>query len=125
MRAFDKDKERFSDFVLSRIEKISLKDCDAENIPEDIQWSSFIQLELQPDPELSKRQKERLQIEYDMKNGLLSLEVREAMLFYYLRFYGFDPRRKEKENGTIRNESSFLLNIVNIQEIDECIGRRS
>lgn len=123
MRAFDRDKERYSDFVLSRIEKISLKECQANKIPDDKSWSSFIQLGLQPDSNLNERQKERLQIEYDMEDGRLSIEVRQAMLFYYLRYYGFDPL--EKEGEYMRNKSSFYLKITNLKEVESCLERRS
>lgn len=123
MRAFDWDKSRYSDFVLSRIEKISLKDCDSSEVPEDTSWSSFIQLCLQPDPDLSERRKERLQIEYDMENGELLVEVRQAMLFYYLRFYGFNPH--EKDGKHMRNKSSFHLQVVNIDDVERCLERRT
>jgi predicted DNA-binding transcriptional regulator YafY len=123
MRAFDADKERFSDFVLSRIEKIHLRDNFSRNIPEDMEWNSFVELQLQPDESLGENQRERLQVEYDMKDGRLSIIVRQAMLFYYLRFYGFNPH--DMENGAIRNKSSFWLNIANIEEVEKCIGRRN
>lgn len=123
MRAFDGDHERYSDFVLSRIEKLTPSDCEMSEIPEDTGWSSFINLCLQPDPDLSERKRERLQIEYDMEGGRLSIEVRQAMLFYFLRFYGFNPH--EKEGEYMRNKSSFHLNIANLEEVESCLGRRS
>jgi predicted DNA-binding transcriptional regulator YafY len=123
MRAFDGDKDRYSDFVLSRIEKINLKECEVTNLPEDTNWSSHVPLCLQPDPTLSDRQKERLQIEYDMEDGMLSLCVRKAMLFYYLRFYGFNPH--EMDGVYMRNKSSFHLSIENLEEIESCLERRS
>jgi predicted DNA-binding transcriptional regulator YafY len=123
MRAFDADKERYSDFVLSRIEKIKLGARSKADFPKDEKWSSFVDLKLQPDPSLSERQKRQLEIEYDMNDGHALIKVRQAMLFYYLRFYGFDPR--PTEDGKIRNKSSFALNIQNIEEVEECIGRRN
>jgi len=122
MRAFDCDKSRHSDFVLSRIENITTtKDTD-RRVPEDKEWSKIVDLRLQPDPALRDRQRERLEIEYGMSGGELLLKVRQAMLFYYLRFYGFNPH--ETEEGMIRNKSSFSLSIRNLEEVDECIGRR-
>lgn len=123
MRAFDADKERFSDFVLSQIEKIKIKDTTPPDVPEDKIWQSFLYLTLEPDPTLKKRQKEILHIEYDMKGGRLSINVRQAMLFYYLRSYGFNPH--EKENGMTRNKSSFSLRVVNLEEVERCLERRS
>lgn len=123
MRAFDGDKNRYSDFVLSRIEKITTKKDNDQELPEDKEWSKIVNLRLQPDPTLGDRQRERLEIEYDMSNGELLLKVRQAMLFYYLRFYGFNPH--DVETDMIRNKSSFSLSIKNLEEVDECIGRRS
>jgi hypothetical protein len=123
MRAFDRDKNRYSDFVLSRIDKIVLRDCEQGTIPEDDSWSSFINLCFQPDPLLPKRQNEKLQIEYGMENGELSISVRHAMLFYYLRFYGFDPQ--EMEGNRMRNKSSFHLAVKNLEEVESYLGRRT
>jgi len=123
MRAFDRDKERYSDFVLSRIEKITAKECDASDLPEDTAWSTFTKIRLQPDPDLSQRQKDRLQIEYDMEDSELTIRVRQAMLYYYLRFYGFNPQ--DIDGNHMRNKSSFHLAIANLEEVETCLGRRS
>jgi predicted DNA-binding transcriptional regulator YafY len=123
MRSFDGDKNRYSDFVLSRVEKVATNADNDQELPEDEEWTNIVDLRLQPDPALSDRQRERLEIEYDMSKGELLLKVRQAMLFYYLRFYGFNPH--DVEEGMIRNKSSFSLSIKNLEEVDECIGRRS
>ncbi|APX89656.1 hypothetical protein BV394_07950 [Brevirhabdus pacifica] len=123
MRAYDEDKDRHSDFVLSRIETIKAKEDRARDLPEDKEWSTIVCLRLRPDPSLSERQRSRLEIEYDMQGGELEVNVRQAMLFYYLRFYGFNPH--EKKDGMIRNVSSFSLNIVNLKEIEKCLNRRN
>ncbi|MCB1468120.1 MAG: WYL domain-containing protein [Rhizobiaceae bacterium] len=123
MRAYDEDKDRHSDFVLSRVEAIKAKEDSVRDLPEDTEWSTIVGLRLRPDPSLSDRQRGRLEIEYNMKNGEFEVQVRQAMLFYYLRFYGFNPH--ETEDGLIRNKSSFSLNIVNLKDIEKCIGRRS
>lgn len=122
MRAYDGDKDRFSDFVFSRIKKIELCDADVDRVPSDEKWNSFIELRLQPDPKLSGPQKEGIRIEYEMTGGAMKIVVRKAMVFYILRFYGFDPH--ETKDGIIRNKSSFPLSIVNTEEVDECIERR-
>lgn len=123
MRAYDCDNKRYSDFVLSRVEEISAKEPDGRDFPPDDVWSEFITLCLEPDPKLSERRRKRLELEYDMSEGKLALNVRKAMLFYYLRSYGFDPL--ELENGMMRNKSSFSLSVANLEEVEECIGRRS
>jgi len=122
MRAYDASKERFSDFVLSRIERISVKNGESGDVPRDEAWETYAPLQLRPSPNLNERQKRQVEIEYDMVDGKMTVEVRKAMLFYYLRFYGFDPY--EMEDGKIRNKSSFALSIANLDEVEECLNRR-
>lgn len=123
IRAYDLDNQRYSDFVLSRIEKIQTVDREPPELPPDERWSSYVSLCFRPDPDLSDRQRQRLELEYGMEDGKLTIEVRKAMLFYYLRSYGFDPH--EIKDGLMRNKSSFSLNVLNLEEVEECIGRRT
>ena len=123
MRAYDLERTRYSDFVLSRIERTELRDKPACEIPVDTAWHNNVDVILKVDPAIDQHKKERLEFEYGMTNGHLRLSVRQAMLFYYLRHYGFDPRKTQ--DGKIRNSSSFLLHIENIDEVEKCIGRRN
>ena len=123
VRAFDIKNTRFSDFVLSRLKKTEPGTQPEQEVPEDTAWITYVNIVLKPDPSLNQSQKECLEFEYEMKNGRLRLTVRQAMLFYYLRHYGFDPR--QRENSRIGNKSSFWLKIENIEEIEQCIGLRN
>ena len=123
MRAYDLARARYSDFVLSRLERTELRDKPAYEVPADIAWHTSVDVILKADPSLDQPKRERLEYEYEMTNGHLRLTVRQAMLFYYLRHYGFDPRKTQ--DGKIENGSSFLLCIENIEEVERCIGRRS
>ncbi len=123
MRAYDMAKNRFSDFVLSRLESAKLGSEEADGLPEDSNWQQIVPLELKVSEGLSERQRSRVELEYGMEQGSVCLEVRQAMLFYYLRHFGFDPY--EREAGTIRNKSSFSLSIVNLEEVERCLGRRN
>lgn len=123
MRAFDCENNRHSDFVLSRIEAIKVVEREDNEIPDDEAWASYITLCLQPEPTLAERGRKRLELEYNMEGGKLSVRTRKAMLFYYLRSYGFNPH--ETENGKIRNKSSFNLSIVNLEEVEESLERRT
>ena len=123
IRAFDTENARYSDFVLSRLEKTEPRGQPGQDVPEDTAWNTYVEVILKADPSLDRSKKERLEFEYRMTNGQLHITVRQAMLFYYLRHYGFDPR--ETENSRMRNKSSFLLCIENIEDVEKCIGRRS
>lgn len=122
MRAYDLEKDRFSDFVLSRIETADASDQQCEKASEDASWHNRVKLKLEPASELSSRQKEQIEIEYGMQAGILELPVRKAMLFYYLRFYGFDPF--EMDGECMRNKSSYRLKVSNLREVEECLARR-
>jgi len=122
MRAFDLEKDRYSDFVLSRIEVTNISSNRCPDLRPDTQWHEVIKIKLQAEPELTARQKEQVEIEYTMIKGCLELPVRKAMIFYYLRFYGFDPL--EMEGETMRNKSSYRLKISNLEEIETCLERR-
>jgi len=122
MRAYDLDKDRFSDFVLSRIEFASVLSEQGPQLRTDKLWHEVVTLRLQAEPSLTTRQKEQVEIEYSMVDGCLELPVRKAMLFYYLRFYGFDPL--EMEGKAMRNKSSYRLKISNLEEIEICLERR-
>lgn len=122
MRAYDLGKDRYSDFVLSRIEVAGASTEQCEQLREDTSWHTRVALKLEPDSKLNSRQKEQIEIEYGMQSGILELTVRKAMLFYYLRFYGFDPF--EMDGDCMRNKSSYRLKISNLREVENCLERR-
>ncbi len=122
MRAFDFENERYSDFVISRLETPEPVETPNVDMPTDRVWETSVEIILQADPSLSQKQQKQLEYEYDMEGGRIHFEVKQAMLFYYLRHYGFDPLAL-KDNAQ-RNESSFHLKIVNLKGIQECLGRR-
>lgn len=122
-RAYDLDKKRHSDFVLSRLDAIAVRKADERPIPEDEAWRTRVTVELRPEEGLGARQRERLEIEYGMEDGRMELTVRKAMLYYYLRHYGFDPR--PVPGDAMCNRSSFHLEIANIEEVESNLERRS
>ena len=123
VRAFDFDKRRYSDFVLSRLEANGFTDTPGDDLPRDVDWTSTIQLILTTDPAMPEPRRERLESEYRMRKGALKIKIRQAMLFYYLRFYGFNPH--DLEDGIMRNVSSFHLKVANMEEVEKWLGRRN
>lgn len=122
MRGFDCEENRFADFVLSRFNKVELIDGIIKNLGEDADWETYVEVNFQVDPSMDASQKKQMEYEYQMSDEGLKVRVRKAMVFYYLRSYGFDPL--ELENGIIRNKSSFHLIIDNLDEVEEWLGRR-
>lgn len=122
VRAFDHQKEFFSDFTLSRISEVKNPEETSVSIKDDKSWNEYISVKLTPDTELKPPQKDALSFEYGMKNGVMTLKIRKAMLFYYLRRYGFNPKPLGK--NIMKNESSFYLKIQNFQEVIEWLEYR-
>jgi hypothetical protein len=123
MRAYDHDKNRFSDFVLSRISAAHLW-TEAPKVPEsDHSWNEKLSVFLKPDPKLDKAKQDLLADDYGMKDGIMTISVRRAMLFYALRHFGFNPF--DRHDGKMRNVSSFHLFVENLEEVEACLGRRS
>ncbi|MBL4672364.1 MAG: WYL domain-containing protein [Arenicella sp.] len=92
IRAYDRRRERFTDFVLTRISKPKL--LHAEKIEEhekssnDHQWNSIVPLELIPHPTI--QYKETIEGDYNMRNGALKIKLRAAVAGYVLRRWNVD-----------------------------------
>lgn len=119
VRAYDLDKSRWSDFVLSRLVDVKVEGA-SESIPLDHKWRQEVVVVFQVNPDLEDEKRIAIEREYEMKDRCMKLVTRRAMLFYELRLHGFDPWKLTKgEHST----SSFQLDIVNLQEVHAWLGR--
>ncbi|OAI29442.1 helix-turn-helix transcriptional regulator, partial [Methylomonas koyamae] len=102
VRAFDRLKQQFSDFVINRIEQPRLIDnrmiSDTESKGADQQWNQFVELQLIPHPSL--RHPETIAHEYGFENGELTLSVRAAVAGYVLRRWNVDCSENHALVGT-------------------------
>ena len=92
VRAFDRKKERFTDFVISRMKSAEiLKNSTVakyETQSEDDQWNRIVDVELIPHP---KHQNPIISVmDFDMVNGVLKIKIRAAMVGYVLRQWHVD-----------------------------------
>jgi hypothetical protein len=91
-RAFDRRRQEFRDFVLTRMEDPEVLENGpvlAEERPEfDIQWSRVIELELVPHP--AHPRPEVVLMDYGMQDGVLRVKVRAANAGYMLRRWSVD-----------------------------------
>lgn len=122
MRAYNHTKERYADFVLTRI--LEVKNFASSDIDgsDDKVWKNIINLRLEPAPNLERAIREGIAREYRMRNGVLSKKISQAMLFYYLRQYGFNPR--PAGGGIMKNESSYDLSLCDYDEVEAWLERR-
>lgn len=91
IRGYDRKRERFGDFVLTRFTKarISSQDPTGHELKDhDDQWNRVVELDLVPHPK--HRHKKAIELDYQMKEGLLKVKVRAAVAGYLLRLWNVD-----------------------------------
>ena len=91
VRAYDRKRSEFRDFVLSRIsESRLLEDCPArhETNENDDQWNRWVELHLVPHP--GQKCKEAIVMDYGITGKSLRIKLRAAVAGYYLRYWNVD-----------------------------------
>jgi hypothetical protein len=91
VRAFDRSKSRFGDFVLSRITKATELDGSVEEhelLGADEQWARIVDLELVPHPGVTWPK--AVEADYGMTDSVLRIKSRAALAGYVLRRWSID-----------------------------------
>lgn len=91
VRAYDRDRERFGDFVLTRISKIQEIEGEVDErelLGADEQWARFVELELAPHPDV--KWPKAVEADYGMEDGVLRIKTRAALAGYVLRRWSID-----------------------------------
>ncbi len=91
LRAYDCERERFTDFSITRIVKAKPLDIDIplnQRIEADVQWARVVRLELVPHPGVEHP--EAIEADYQMKDGMLVLDMRAPLVGYALRRWAVD-----------------------------------
>jgi predicted DNA-binding transcriptional regulator YafY len=87
VRAFDRKKHRFADFVLTRFHQVvelSESKVAAHELPQnDLDWANVLELHLVPHPK--EEHPEIVAMDYKMVDGLLKVRIRAALASYLLR----------------------------------------
>jgi hypothetical protein len=91
VRAFDRERQRFNDFVLTRITKAQELDGEAEErelLGADEQWARIVDMELVPHPGV--KWPKAVEADYAMSDGVLRMKTRAALAGYVLRRWSID-----------------------------------
>lgn len=114
VRAFDRKREHFADFVINRITESTLLPhmplMASESKDADIQWNRIVELHLVPHPQLSHP--DTVEYEYGMRGGLLKAQVRAAVAGYVLRRWNVDCTANHRLRG-----AEFHLWLSNLQTL--------
>lgn len=115
IRAYDRQKSRFADFVINRI--INAKVLNNESIQhheesnEDSQWTDFVDLIIQVHPK-NEKDKQVIEHEYGMVDGMLIKRIRKAYVGYLLRSWDIDCTEDASQKG-----HHIFLHLKNTKEI--------
>lgn len=118
IRAYDCQTNEFRDFVISRITKAELSDnavLETQTMLADKQWMRFVPLDLVPHPNNVDYPK-AIELDYSMKNGRLSIEVRAALTGYLLRRWNVDC--SENATQTTPEHQLWLANRPTLYGVD-------
>ena len=91
IRAFDRARNRFGDFVLTRIAKVQEIDGELQEhelLGADEQWARIVDLELVPHPGVTWPK--AIEADYGMIDGVLRIKSRAALAGYLLRRWNID-----------------------------------
>lgn len=92
VRAFDRESQEFRDFVITRIKRPTVLKgqlvAPHEMSDQDIQWARIVELELVPHPD--QPWPEITEMDYGMRDGVLRMKLRAAMVGYILRKWNVD-----------------------------------
>lgn len=92
IRAYDRRRSRFTDFVITRITNPSIlsnESIDDQELQQaDIQWNRIVELKIVSHPRI--KFKETIETDYGMIDGVLDINVRSAVAGYLLRRWNVD-----------------------------------
>lgn len=101
VRAFDRKRSRFTDFVITRITNPASATNEIveehELQSEDNQWNRIVELKIVAHPKL--QHKETIELDYGMENSVLNVNVRAAVAGYLLRRWNVDCTSEAKMEG--------------------------
>lgn len=115
MRAYDRKRDKFLEFSLSRIyksESIGSSPSKGEKMSDDTEWLRFIDLVLVPHPKI--QYKETIEFQYKMIRGELTIPIRSACAGYFLRSWKVDC----SEDASL-NHHEYHLYLKNNREISD------
>ena len=117
VRAFCHRNEQFSDFVLTRMERVVEHKPSNVRSEQDEDWHEFVMVRLGPNSQLSQVQKDVIARDYQMDHYEMEVEIRAALLFYLFQRLGLEG------SGWEASPPILQLEIKNKRELEPVINR--
>lgn len=102
----------YKDFLLSRILDLGDTGLGEADSSVDRLWSEVITFRITPHPALTPSQHRAIELDYDMKDGVLQFEVRAALAYYARKRLGLDDR---PDTARPRDQQIVLINADEVQ----------
>jgi hypothetical protein len=99
VRAYDRKSNRFRDFVATRftfVDELQGPVHVHEASPYDQQWQQIVKIVLVPHPKIM--QSKAIEMDYNMRDGMLSMQLRAAVAAYVLRQWQVDCSATQTEH---------------------------
>jgi len=92
VRAWCEKNSGYRDFVLSRFRGIpEIMDDSEHGLEEDTDWKTHVVVRIAPDPRLNREQREVVEMDYGMENGVLEVPSRARLVTYVLQLLHIEP----------------------------------
>ncbi len=120
LRAYDRTREKYVDFVFARIQKVNLMKHDViedhEHPKNDKQWHTYVELKIKAHPENLVDDQS-----FDMGTGTHhSVRLRAAMAGYFLKLWNIDF---SQDAGSTGREYQYLLaNMTDVSKVADLEG---
>lgn len=118
VRAYDRTKSRFADFLISRFRKLENIDedvLDNEYQSNDNQWNRIVDLEIIPHPDYAEP--EAVIYEFNMEDGVLKKSIRASSVGYFLQKLKVDCSKVPPEKNYYRLKLKNRLALYGIENM--------
>ena len=94
VRAYCEKNREYRDFVLSRLRGLPEFERKTENlIGADEDWNTEVEVIIEPDSRLKPEQKAIIEVDFGMRDGVLMIPTRRALVKYVLQRFQIDPKK--------------------------------
>ena len=120
IRAFCHRDNAFKDFLLSRCCGTRAEGEPSATPEADEEWSKHFDVELKSNPKLSPNQRKAVELDYDMRDGVVTLPVRLALLYYFDKRLRADLARDPDTNSKA-DAREIPVVVANRDEYEKCL----
>ena len=98
VRAWCEKNAAYRDFVLSRFRGVpDIMEASVHGVDGDTEWNQYVTVRIVADPRLAPEQREVIETDYGMRDGVLEIPTRARLVPYVLRLLHIEPGAREDD----------------------------